>query len=137
MTFVSFPPLLDRDVDFVDSHEYERLRRNPLAVVAWAIAIAGLLIPESLPFFLGLGIVLPNQRHAAWHLYARSLIQRQRDTTTWAVAASDNHLVGTRPLPDTKDATPWLLRRMLGARGRFNGSLRRKRHENWVCRRAV
>ena len=40
----------------------------------WAVFVAGLLVIGSLPFFLGLAIVVPVLGHSTWHLY-RKLIE--------------------------------------------------------------
>jgi uncharacterized membrane protein len=42
----------------------------------WGIVIAALLAIGSLPFFVGLAIVMPVLGHATWHLYRR-LIERE------------------------------------------------------------
>jgi uncharacterized membrane protein len=39
------------------------------SVAAWGLIVAVLLVLASLPFFLGLAIVLPLLGHATWHLY--------------------------------------------------------------------
>ena len=40
----------------------------------WGLIVAGLLVLGSLPFFLGLTVVLPLLGHATWHLY-RKVVQ--------------------------------------------------------------
>jgi uncharacterized membrane protein len=45
--------------------------RNPIAMVLWAIFVAGLLLLGSLPFFLGLAVVVPVLGHSTWHLYRK------------------------------------------------------------------
>ncbi len=44
---------------------------NPLPMAAWGVIVAACLIAGSVPFFLGLVIVLPVLGHATWHLYRR------------------------------------------------------------------
>lgn len=73
VTFVSLPLLLDRDIDFVSAviTSVRAVVANPLAAIGWAITITLLLILASLPFFLGLVVVLPILAHTSWHLYRR------------------------------------------------------------------
>lgn len=67
----SFPMLIDRapglPVAVVTSLRVAR--RNPVTVAAWGLTVAILLALGSLPFFLGLVLVLPWLGHATWHLY--------------------------------------------------------------------
>jgi uncharacterized membrane protein len=73
LTVVSFPLLLDRDVDFVTAMitSVRAVMTSPLPLVTWALAIVALLIVSALPFFLGLIITLPVLGHTTWHLYRR------------------------------------------------------------------
>jgi len=73
LTLVSFPLLLDRDVDFVTAMitSVRAVVTNPAATIGWGITIGITLILASLPFFLGLMIALPILGHATWHLYRR------------------------------------------------------------------
>jgi uncharacterized membrane protein len=49
------------------------VRENPAMSAVWgAIVVAGLVL-GSLPFLIGLAIVLPVLGHATWHLYRRIL----------------------------------------------------------------
>ena len=43
--------------------------RNPVPMAAWGLIVALLLVAGTLPFFLGLAIVIPLLGHATWHLY--------------------------------------------------------------------
>jgi uncharacterized membrane protein len=73
VTFVSFPLLLDRDMDFVTAMltSIRAAVTNPLPAIGWAITVVLLLILASLPFFLGLVVVLPVLGHTTWHLYRK------------------------------------------------------------------
>jgi len=73
VTFVSFPLLLDRDVDFVTAMitSVRAVTTSPLAAIGWAVTVVVLLILASLPFFLGLVIVLPILGHTTWQLYRK------------------------------------------------------------------
>src|SRR6201981_2733688 len=73
LTVVSFPLLLDRDVDFVTAMvtSVRSVVTSPLPMIAWAAVIVLLLIVSALPYFLGLVVTLPVLGHATWHLYWR------------------------------------------------------------------
>lgn len=73
LTVVSFPLLLDRDVDFVTAMvtSVRAVATNPVPMLGWAAVIVVLLIVSSLPFFLGFLVTLPVLGHTTWHLYRR------------------------------------------------------------------
>jgi uncharacterized membrane protein len=73
LTVVSFPLLLDRDVDFVTAMvtSVRAVATSPVPMIGWAAIIVVLLIVSALPFFLGLLVMLPVLGHATWHLYRR------------------------------------------------------------------
>ena len=73
LTVVSFPLLLDRDVDFVTAMvtSVRSVVTSPLPMIGWAAVIVMLLIVSALPYFLGLLVTLPVLGHASWHLYRR------------------------------------------------------------------
>lgn len=70
---VSLPMLVDRDVGAGPAMRasIEAVRRNPAAMTRWGLTIAALLVVGSLPFFIGLAVVLPILGYATWHLYTR------------------------------------------------------------------
>ena len=71
ISVVSFPLLLDREVGF-DTAVLTSIRAvltNPGPMTAWGLIVAGGLVIASIPFFLGLIIVMPVLGHATWHLY--------------------------------------------------------------------
>jgi uncharacterized membrane protein len=76
LTFVSFPLLLDRDVDVVTAMitSVRAVMASPLPAIGWAIVIVLLLIVACLPFFLGLFVVLPILGHTTWHLYRKIVV---------------------------------------------------------------
>jgi uncharacterized membrane protein len=47
------------------------VRENPRMLCLWGLIVAGGLALGSVPFLLGLAIVLPVLGHATWHLYRR------------------------------------------------------------------
>jgi uncharacterized membrane protein len=73
LTVVSFPLLLDRDVDFVTAMvtSVRAVVASPLPMIGWAALIVVLLIVSALPWFLGLLVTLPVLGHATWHLYRK------------------------------------------------------------------
>jgi uncharacterized membrane protein len=73
LTVVSFPLLLERDVDFVTAMvtSVRAVVTSPLPMIGWAAVIVMLLIVSALPYFLGLVVTLPVLGHATWHLYRR------------------------------------------------------------------
>lgn len=73
---VSFPLLIDRRVGLpvAVSTSVQVTRENPKVILAWGAAVAAGLVLGSLPFLLGLVIVLPVLGHATWHLYRRAVV---------------------------------------------------------------
>ena len=70
---VSFPLLLDRDVDFVTAMvtSVRAVVTSPVPMIGWAAVIVVVLMVSSVPYFLGLLVTLPVLGHATWHLYRR------------------------------------------------------------------
>ena len=68
---VSFPLLLDREagVDTAMLTSIRAVLTNPGPMAAWGLIVSGGLVIGSIPFFLGLIIVMPVLGHATWHLY--------------------------------------------------------------------
>jgi uncharacterized membrane protein len=73
VSVVSFPLMLDRHATAIDAvrTSLEAVRMNPVPMAAWGLIVAVLLAAGSLPFFVGLCVVLPVLGHASWHLYRR------------------------------------------------------------------
>ena len=73
LTVVSFPLLLDRDVDFITAMitSVRAVVMSPLPMIGWAAVIVVLMIVSCLPYFLGLVVTLPILGHTTWHLYRR------------------------------------------------------------------
>ncbi|MGJ4952119.1 DUF2189 domain-containing protein [Bradyrhizobium sp. HKCCYLS20291] len=73
LTVVSFPLLLDREVDFVTAMitSVRAVVASPGPMIGWAAVITVLLIVSALPYFLGLLVTVPVLGHATWHLYRR------------------------------------------------------------------
>lgn len=76
ITVVSYPLILDRDVDFVTAMitSVRAVTLNPLPMVGWAAAVVALLVVSSLPMFIGLVVTVPVLGHTTWHLYRRLVV---------------------------------------------------------------
>ncbi len=76
ITVVSFPMLLDRDVDFVTAmiSSVRSVKLNPWYLLAWAFTIAAFLAFSILSGLVGLIVALPLLGHASWHVY-RKLVE--------------------------------------------------------------
>lgn len=75
MSVVSFPLLLDRDVGAAVAllTSIRVVATNPLTMALWGLVVTALLVLGSLPFFLGLAVVMPVLGHTTWHLYRRAV----------------------------------------------------------------
>ncbi|QWG24549.1 DUF2189 domain-containing protein [Bradyrhizobium sediminis] len=73
VSVVSFPLMLDRHANAIDAirTSLRAVIKNPFAMAAWGLIVAVLLVIGSLPFFVGLAVVLPVLGHATWHLYRK------------------------------------------------------------------
>lgn len=75
LTVISFPLVLDRDVDIVTAMitSIRTVAASPFVMLGWAGVIGAVLLLSALPFFLGLVVTLPVLGHATWHLYRRAI----------------------------------------------------------------
>ncbi len=73
ISVVSFPMLLDKNVDAGTAvrTSVRAVFANPVTMAMWGLIVAAGLVIGSLPFFVGLAIVLPLLGHATWHLYRK------------------------------------------------------------------
>ena len=73
ISVVSFPLMLDRHATAIDAirTSLQAVMKNPITIAAWGLIVAVLLVVGSLPFFVGLAVVLPVLGHATWHLYRK------------------------------------------------------------------
>ncbi len=76
LTVVSFPILLDRELDFVTAMitSVRAVITSPVPMIGWAVIVVFLLIVAAMPAFLGLLIVLPVLGHTTWHLYRKLVV---------------------------------------------------------------
>lgn len=80
VSMVSFPMLIDRPVGVpvALATSLEVARRNPAMTALWGLIVAVALFLGSIPFFVGLIVVLPILGHATWHLYRRAVVWPDR-----------------------------------------------------------
>src|SRR3954452_10662666 len=73
ISVVSFPLMLDRHASAADAMtaSIQAVAKNPVPMLAWGLIVAVLLVIGSLPFFLGLAVVVPVRAPATWHLYRK------------------------------------------------------------------
>lgn len=70
---VSYPMLIDRDVDFVTSMiaSFKAVHANPRVMISWAALIGFLLLICIVTFFVAIPVLLPFLGHATWHVYRK------------------------------------------------------------------
>ena len=70
---VSFPLLVDRDIGAVVALQtsVRAVLANPLVIAVWGLIVGVSLAIGSLPFFIGLAVVMPVLAHATWHFYRK------------------------------------------------------------------
>ena len=76
VSVVSFPLMLERHAGVGDAMvtSLRAVARNPVPMAVWGLIVSVLLIAGSLPFFLGLAVVIPLLGHATWHLYREVVV---------------------------------------------------------------
>ncbi len=81
LTVVSFPLLLEREIDFVTAMitSVRAVVTNPLPMIGWAFIIMILLMIAIAPFFIGLFLALPILGHTTWHLYRKLVAPEGRN----------------------------------------------------------
>jgi uncharacterized membrane protein len=73
---VAFPLLIDRRIGAAAAAatSVKVVLRNPVTMALWGLIVAVALLIGSLPFFVGLAVVIPVLGHATWHLYRRAVV---------------------------------------------------------------
>jgi uncharacterized membrane protein len=79
---VSFPMLIDgrfgrsagERLSLAVLTSLRAVARNPVPMAVWGLIVAASLVVGSVPFFLGLVVVMPVLGHATWHLYRRLIV---------------------------------------------------------------
>ncbi len=74
---VSFPLLLDRDVGLPVAviTSLRVTAASPIPIAVWGLIVTTSLVIGSIPFFLGLIVILPILGHATWHLYRCTVVE--------------------------------------------------------------
>jgi uncharacterized membrane protein len=77
ISVVSFPMLLDRDAGALAAvaTSIKTVRNNPIPMALWGLIVTAALLIGSLPFFVGLTLVVPVLAHATWHLYRKVIVR--------------------------------------------------------------
>src|SRR3569832_1545541 len=75
LSAISFPLMLDRHAGAFEAMvtSLRVVERNPVPMATWGLIVAALLVAGTIPFFLGLAIVIPLLGHATWHLYREAI----------------------------------------------------------------
>lgn len=73
ITVISFPLLMDRDIDFATAMtaSVRAVMANPLPMAVWAAIIGLCLFGAIITFFIALPVVLPVLGHGTWHMYRK------------------------------------------------------------------
>ena len=73
ISVVSFPLLLDRDVDVPVAilTSVRAVLTNPFTMALWGLIVASILAIGFLLLFIGLAVAVPILGHSTWHLYRR------------------------------------------------------------------
>jgi uncharacterized membrane protein len=76
LTVVAFPLLIDRNISATAAAatSVKAVLRNPFTMALWGLIVAAALLVGSLPFFVGLAVVVPVLGHATWHLYRKVVV---------------------------------------------------------------
>ena len=77
VSVVSMPMLVDKDVDArtAIATSMHAVAANKGVMLRWGIIVAALLVAGSIPFFVGLAVVLPVLGYATWHLYTKLVVR--------------------------------------------------------------
>jgi uncharacterized membrane protein len=73
ISVISFPLLLDRHISAAAAMltSVRAVTENMKTMTVWGLFVAMALFVGSIPFLLGLAVVMPVLGHATWHLYRR------------------------------------------------------------------
>lgn len=73
ISVVSFPMLVDRNVSAMTAvrTSIRAVLANPVVMGLWGVIVMVLLLLGTIPFFVGLAVVVPVLGHATWHLYRK------------------------------------------------------------------
>lgn len=73
VSFASFPMVVDKPVDAATAirTSIDAARVNPGETAGWGLRVVALLALGTIPFAVGLAVVLPWLGYSTWHLYTR------------------------------------------------------------------
>lgn len=76
ITVISFPLLMDRDVDVVTAMitSVNAVVTNPGPMIGWGLVVVFFIALGCIPAFLLLPLALPVLGHTTWHLYRRAVV---------------------------------------------------------------
>jgi uncharacterized membrane protein len=76
ITVISFPLLMDRDIDFATAMtaSVRAVMANPLPMAVWAAIIGLCLLGAIITFFVALPVILPILGHGTWHMYRKVVV---------------------------------------------------------------
>jgi uncharacterized membrane protein len=76
ISVVAFPLLIDRRIGAAAAAatSVKAVLHNPLTMALWGLIVAVALLLGSLPFFVGLAVVVPVLGHATWHLHRKVVV---------------------------------------------------------------
>jgi uncharacterized membrane protein len=76
ISVVAFPLLIDRNISATAAAatSVRAVLRNPLTMALWGLIVTVTLLIGSLPFFVGLAVVIPVLGHSTWHLYRKVVV---------------------------------------------------------------
>lgn len=82
LTVVSFPIVLDRDIDFVTAMvtSLRAVAASPGPMLLFGVIIALLLVVSTLMAFTGLVVTMPVLGHATWHVYRSAVVPAGQET---------------------------------------------------------
>ncbi len=100
LTVVSFPLVLDRDVDLVTAMvtSVRAVAASPGPMIGWAAIIVVTLVISALPMFVGLIVTLPVLGHTTWHLYRRVVVPEGEASAAGAPAALPDLSMPSAPM---------------------------------------
>ena len=76
ISVVSLPLLLDRKIGAWAAVQVSvrNAFTNPVMMSVWGLIVVGALVIGSIPFFIGLAVVLPVLGHSTWHLFRKIVV---------------------------------------------------------------
>lgn len=79
ISVISVPLITNRRTDFVTAMKTSvaAVRKNPVAMISWALMISMLIFLGMAFFYVGLAITLPIVGHASWHAYRELIIDEE------------------------------------------------------------